>query len=116
MQLSITGKGGKVRQVLLPEIVSRSLLSLRGADVDYPVFASRKGGGLVERAVNDMVKRAAAKAGIEIPVSPHWLRHAHGSHAIDRGATFRRSRTRSATTISPPRLVICRRAQTARAG
>jgi integrase/recombinase XerD len=30
VQLSITGKGGKVRQVLLPEIVSRSLLSLRG--------------------------------------------------------------------------------------
>jgi hypothetical protein len=30
VQLSIIGKGGKVRQVLLPEIVSRSLLSLRG--------------------------------------------------------------------------------------
>jgi hypothetical protein len=30
VQLSITGNGGKVRQVLLPEIVSRSLLSLRG--------------------------------------------------------------------------------------
>jgi hypothetical protein len=30
VQLSITGKGGKVRQVLLPEVVSRSVLSLRG--------------------------------------------------------------------------------------
>jgi hypothetical protein len=29
VQLSILGKGGKVRQVLLPEIVSRAL-SLRG--------------------------------------------------------------------------------------
>jgi len=26
LQLSITGKGGKVRQVLLPDVVSRSLL------------------------------------------------------------------------------------------
>jgi len=34
------------------------------------------------------VKRAAAAAGIEAPVSPHWLRHAHASHAIDRGATL----------------------------
>ena len=34
-----------------------------------------------------MVKRAAAKAGIA-GVSPHWLRHAHGSHAIDRGASL----------------------------
>jgi integrase/recombinase XerD len=31
---------------------------------------------------------AAARAGIEAPVSPHWLRHAHASHAIDRGATL----------------------------
>jgi integrase/recombinase XerD len=53
------------------------------------VFASRKGGGrLTERAVLGIVKRAAAEAGIEAPVSPHWLRHAHASHAIDRGATL----------------------------
>lgn len=52
-------------------------------------FASRKGGRhLTETAVNGMVKRAAAKAGITMAVSPHWLRHAHGSHAIDRGATL----------------------------
>jgi hypothetical protein len=30
VQLSIIGQGGKVRQVLLPEIESLSLLSLRG--------------------------------------------------------------------------------------
>jgi integrase/recombinase XerD len=89
-QLSITGKGGKVRQVLLPEIVSRSLLSLRGdAGANDPVFASRKGGGrLTERAVNGMVKRAAKAAGINEAVSPHWLRHAPGSHAIERGASL----------------------------
>jgi site-specific recombinase XerD len=90
VQLSITGKGGRVRQVLLPEIVSRSLLSLReDAAANDPVFSSRKGGGhLTERAVNGTVKRAAKKAGITADVSPHWLRHAHGSHAIDRGATL----------------------------
>jgi integrase/recombinase XerD len=75
LQLSITGKGGKVRQVLLPEIVSRSLLSLRGdAGANDPVFASRNGGHLSERTVNDMVKRAAKAAGINDAVSPHWLR------------------------------------------
>jgi site-specific recombinase XerD len=90
VQLSILGKGGKVRQVLLPEIVSRALLSLRGnAGDNDPVFASREGGGhLTERTVNGMVKRAAVKAGINEAVSPHWLRHAHGSHAIDRGASL----------------------------
>jgi integrase/recombinase XerD len=90
VQLSVTGKGGFVRQVLLPEVVSRSLLSLRGdAGANDPVFPSRKAGGqLTERAVHAMVKRAAAKAGINLAVSPHWLRHAHGSHAIDRGASL----------------------------
>jgi integrase/recombinase XerD len=90
VQLSITGKGGKVRQVLLPEIVSRSLLSLRGhAGANDAVFASRKGGGrLTERAVNAMVKRAAKAANITAAVSSHWLRHAHGSHAIERGASL----------------------------
>jgi integrase/recombinase XerD len=90
VQLSITGKGGVVRQVLLPEAVSRSLLSLRGdAGANDPVFASSKGGGrLTERAVLGTVKRAAARAGIAAPISPHWLRHAHASHAIDRGATL----------------------------
>jgi integrase/recombinase XerD len=90
VQLSITGKGGVVRQVLLPEIVSKSLLSLRGdAGNNDPVFASRKGGGrLTERAVLGMLKRTAIKAGVNTAVSPHWLRHAHGSHAIDRGASL----------------------------
>jgi integrase/recombinase XerD len=90
VQLSITGKGGKVRQVLLPEIVSRAVHSLRGDASDSdPVFPSRMGGGkLTERNVNAMVKRAAKKAGINEAVSPHWLRHAHGWHAIDRGASL----------------------------
>jgi integrase/recombinase XerD len=44
-QLSIVGKGDKTRQVLLPDIVSRSLLTLRGdAGASDPMFASRKGG------------------------------------------------------------------------
>jgi len=89
VQLSITGKGNRVRQVLLPEAVSGQLLSLRGeAGNKDAVFAARHGGPLSERAVNYMVKRAAERAGITGAVSPHWLRHAHGSHALDRGATL----------------------------
>jgi site-specific recombinase XerD len=51
--------------VLLPEVVSRSLLSLRGdAGTNDPVFASPRGGHLTERAINYMLKRAAINAGI----------------------------------------------------
>jgi integrase/recombinase XerD len=88
VQLDVVGKGNKVRQVLLPDAVGRSLLSLRGsASADDPVFRSRKlGGRLTERAVNFVLKRAAAEAGIDPRFSAHWLRHAHASHAIDHGA------------------------------
>jgi integrase/recombinase XerD len=54
-----------------------------------PVFASHKGGRrLTERAVGYMLKRAARRAGVAETVSPRWLRHAHGSHALNRGATL----------------------------
>ena len=89
VQLSVTGKGGRVRQVLLPEAVSTQLFALRDdAGANAPVFAARHGGPLSERAVNYMIKRTAVRAGVSGTVSPHWLRHAHGSHALDRGATL----------------------------
>jgi integrase len=34
----------------------------------------------------DRVRRAARTAGLEALVSPHFLRHAHGTHALRRGA------------------------------
>ena len=90
LQLSVMGKGGRTRQVLLPQIVSAPLLALRGdASANDPVFASHKSDRrLTERTVGYMLKRTATRAGIAAAVSPHWLRHAHGSHALDRGATL----------------------------
>ena len=32
------------------------------------------------------IPSATHSRGLEAPVSPHWLRHAHASHALDRGA------------------------------
>jgi site-specific recombinase XerD len=87
IQLSVLGKGHKRREVLLPEVVGRSLLSFRGdAGANDPLFASPQGGHLRGRAINYMLKRTATKAGINPKLSAHWLRHAHASHAIDRGS------------------------------
>ena len=36
--------------------------------------------------VHRVVKAAAARAGLPPALSAHWLRHAHASHALDRGA------------------------------
>jgi len=55
------------------------------------------------------VKRAAAKAGINEAVSPHWLRHAHVSHAIDRGATLPEVQATLGHATCRPRVAICTR-------
>ena len=63
------------------------LAGIRGnAIADAPVFASRKGGHLDPSAVWRIVKAAAARAGLPDGTSPHWLRHSHASHSLDRGA------------------------------
>ena len=45
-----------------------------------------KGGHLDPSAVWRVVKAAAARAGLPDGTSPHWLRHSHASHSLDRGA------------------------------
>lgn len=87
-QITVFGKGGKTRVVLLSSETWAILITLRGeAGGDDPVFASRKGKGhLHPSQVKRIIQAAAERAGIEAPVSPHWLRHAHASHALDRGA------------------------------
>jgi integrase/recombinase XerD len=89
-QITVFGKGGITRSIQIPASVWKQLAGLRGdARPQDPVFRSRKkktGGWLQPLAVLRTVKKAAARAGVDLPVSPHWLRHAHASHALDHGA------------------------------
>jgi len=86
-QITVLGKGGKTRAVLLTAGVWNAVAALRGnAGPDAPVFRSARGGHLDPSQVHRIVKDAAARAGLPAAVSAHWLRHAHVSHALDRGA------------------------------
>ena len=90
-QISVFGKGGVTRAIQVPGSVWKLLTGLRtpATAAADPVFRSRKGknGGVLRPlAVLRIVRKASARAGIELPVSPHWFRHAHASHALDRGA------------------------------
>lgn len=85
-QVTVFGKGGKTRTILLSVATWQELLTLR-AGPDDPVFSSRKGRGHLDRSqVLRIVQKAARRAGVIGTVSPHWFRHAHASHALDRGA------------------------------
>ncbi len=89
-QVSVLGKGGKTRTVLLSPATWHELRQLRASgagEPQGPVFRSRtKGGHLDPSQVLRIVRAAAKRAGLETNVSPHWMRHAHASHALDRGA------------------------------
>lgn len=88
-QLQVFGKGGKTRTVLLRSKTWASLESLRAqAAADAPIFLSRRGGHMDVSQIRRVVYGAAKKAGLKQKVSPHWMRHAHASHALDRGAAI----------------------------
>ena len=90
-QVTVLGKGGKTRTVLLPGAVWNEIVHLRGdAHSGDAVFCSRegddKGRHLDRTQVYRIVASAAKRAGIEGRVSPHWLRHSHASHSLEHGA------------------------------
>jgi integrase/recombinase XerD len=90
-QVTVYGKGGKTRAVLLSPNLWQDLIKLKGdAGWNDPVFKSRKGGHLTTTQVRRIVKGVAVRSPIEpelaAKVSPHWLRHAHASHSLDKGA------------------------------
>jgi integrase/recombinase XerD len=88
-QVTLYGKGGDTRAVKLPKETWKALQAIRGQDAgpDDPVFASQMGGAMVASRVWQIVREAAQRAGIAGKVSPHWFRHSHATHALERGAT-----------------------------
>jgi len=78
---TLYGKGGKMRTVgVRPEVVAMLRKMNQSPSPDDPVFP-------VSRiAVFLLVRQCAKRAGIKKPVSPHWLRHSHAVHALERGA------------------------------
>lgn len=81
----VAGKGGRERTVRVEPQPWAIVEALRD-EADQPVFRSRRGGPLDPSQVWRIIRAAAKRARITTPVSPHWLRHAHASHAIQRGA------------------------------
>jgi len=85
--VSVTGKGTKSRTVLIPASAADLLRSLQEGvqqPRQKPIFVSATTGDrLGVRAAREAVYKAALRVGDRLP--PHWLRHAHASHALDNG-------------------------------
>ena len=85
LYVTIYGKGGKTRTIRVSAATGNVMRALRAdAPLSGFVFAGRNR-GLDPAQAWRIVRAATKRAGLEKPVSPHFLRHAHASHAIERG-------------------------------
>ncbi|WP_034412202.1 site-specific tyrosine recombinase XerD [Derxia gummosa] len=95
--LRVLGKGARERLVPLGEeavdwlrhYLARARPSLLGMRQSDDVFVTNRAEGMTRQMFWVLVKRHALKAGIEVPMSPHTLRHAFATHLLNHGADLR---------------------------
>lgn len=90
-QAVLYGKGEKTRVVRLPARLFADLEAIRRPPEMFVFYTTRHND--LNRPLDivqiwRIVRAAARRAGVTGLVSPHWLRHAHASHALARGANI----------------------------
>jgi len=101
--LTIVRKGGKVVTIPLAPRTARAVDLAVGERREGPIFLGGDGARLDRHGAGRIVRRVARRAGITKSVSPHTLRHAFITAALDAGcrsATCRRRR-RTPTRVPP---------------
>lgn len=83
--LVIRGKGGKTRESGISASAYAAMKQLRnGASDESFVFLSNRNQQMDRTTVNHLFVKLSAIVGKDI--SPHWLRHSHITHSLQRGA------------------------------
>jgi integrase/recombinase XerD len=87
--LTVTRKGGKVVTVPLAPRTARAIDLAIGERTEGPVFLAADGRRLDRHGAGRIVRQTARRAGIAKPVTPHTLRHAFITAALDAGVPLR---------------------------
>ncbi len=96
-EITVRGKGGKLRIVFLSERAKKTIKEYLGkrTDADPALFVSldksstKVLGKITQRAVQRLLIRRAAAAGISKKIHPHQLRHSFATDLLINGADLR---------------------------
>lgn len=95
--LRVTGKGNKTRVVPFGQKAKDSIMAWlkiyqlwkRHFEPHDPLFVSQKGGVLSPRQIENRVKFQAIRAGVNVDLHPHLLRHCFASHMLSASRDLR---------------------------
>lgn len=92
--ITVTGKGGKTRQVpVIPKVQATIEAYLASCPwslpADGPLFVGVKGGPLSPRIIQLTVERLRGALGLAETATPHALRHSFATHLLGRGGDLR---------------------------
>ena len=88
-EISIRGKGGKVRVVFLTEDATTAVREYRLKYLDNNKIVNDKLFPVTPRTVERLIKKYSIMAGISKKITPHVLRHSFATNLLQNGADIR---------------------------